>query len=95
MSDVRVLNKKHLRGPVADSVYIGRPSPWGNPFVVGKDGSRVEVIAKYEAWLMQQPNLIARLDRLKGKHLICWCAPERCHGDVLRRLANDPALRCE
>ena len=44
----RVLNKKHLRGAVANSVNIGRPSVWGNPFVIGKDGTRNEVIANYE-----------------------------------------------
>jgi hypothetical protein len=35
----------------AFNVYIGRPGKWGNPFVIGKDGTRAEVIAKYEAWL--------------------------------------------
>jgi len=28
-------------------VYIGRPSKWGNPFVIGKDGTRKEVVAQY------------------------------------------------
>lgn len=32
-------------------VYIGRPSKWGNPFVIGKDGTREEVIAKYAEWI--------------------------------------------
>lgn len=68
----KVLHKKELRGPVANSVYVGRPSIWGNPFVIGKDGTRDEVIAKYGSWLMQQPALLAKLARLAGKHLICW-----------------------
>jgi len=83
------LNKKQLHGPVVNSVYIGRPSVWGNPFVIGKDGSRDEVIAKYEAWVTRQPRLMARIDGLRNRHLICWCAPSGCHGDVLLRLAND------
>ena len=45
----RVLNKKHWRGSVANAVYIGRPSIWGNPFVIGKDGTRGEVVEKYAA----------------------------------------------
>ncbi len=90
-----VLNKKQLRGAVANAVYIGRPSLWGNPFVIGKDGTRAEVVAKYERWLLRQPRLMAQLDRLRGRHLVCWCAPLRCHGDVLLRLANGPGLRCE
>lgn len=69
-------------------VYIGRPSKWGNPFVLGKDGTRDVVIAKYEAWFKTQPRLIASLHELEGKVLGCWCAPKACHGDVLARLAD-------
>ena len=66
----KVLNKKTLRGPVPNSVYIGRPSIWGNPFPLGKDGNRADVIAKYESWLARQPHLLAQLDRLRGRHLV-------------------------
>lgn len=76
-------------------VYIGRPSIWGNPFVIGRDGSRAEVIAKYEAWLGKQPKLLAKLSELRGKVLGCWCSPEACHGDVLARLANAQKERAE
>jgi hypothetical protein len=69
-------------------VYIGRPSKWGNPFVIGKDGGRREVIHKYEVWLRQQPTLMSALPELKGQRLGCWCAPQFCHGHVLARLAN-------
>lgn len=71
-------------------VYIGRPSKWGNPFLIGKHGTREEVIAKYEVWLRTQPHLVAALPELRGKVLGCWCSPQRCHGDVLARLANQP-----
>lgn len=69
-------------------IYIGRPSKWGNPFVIGHDGTREEVIAKYEAWLNANPILMESLKDLRGKILGCWCAPKACHGDVLTRLAN-------
>jgi hypothetical protein len=39
-------------------VYIGRGSKWGNPFVIGKDGDRDEVIAKYREWIKTQPQLL-------------------------------------
>ena len=70
-------------------VYIGRPGPWGNPFVIGRDGTREEVIGKYEKWLTGNPELMARIasGELTGKVLGCWCAPEACHGDVLAQLA--------
>ncbi len=73
-------------------VYVGRPGPFGNPFVLGKDGNREEVIAKYRAFVNepQQFNFVQRLKReLRGKTLGCWCAPKACHGDVLLEIAND------
>lgn len=69
-------------------VYVGRPSIFGNPFEIGKDGTREEVIAKYKAWIVDQPELMAKLPELKGKILACWCAPRSCHADVLLELAN-------
>ena len=69
-------------------VWVARPSIWGNPFKAGKDGTREEVVARYEEWVQSQPHLVARLPELKGKNLGCWCAPKRCHADVLLRLAN-------
>ena len=72
----------------ATQLYIGRPSKWGNPFVIGRDGSRADVIAKYRAWIVAQPALLNALDELRGRDLICWCAPLACHGDVLIELAN-------
>lgn len=70
-------------------VYIGRPSEWGNPFVIGRDGDRTAVISKYEAWIKQQPHLMQRVKSLRGKTLGCWCRPHACHGDVLARLADE------
>ena len=70
-------------------VYIGRPTKWGNPFKVGEDGDREEVIDKYIAWLKTQKQLVADAKKeLKGKVLGCWCSPKLCHGDVLARIAN-------
>jgi hypothetical protein len=69
-------------------VYIGRPSKWGNPFEIGKDGDRETVIRKYREWVVTQPHLMAALPELSGKVLGCWCAPQACHGDVLVSLAN-------
>ncbi len=74
-------------------IYIGRPSKWGNPFEIGKDGDREEVIQKYCEWVMAQPDLMAALPELCGKVLGCWCAPKACHGDVLVSLANPPTQR--
>ena len=71
-------------------VYIGRPSKWGNPFEIGRDGNRAEVIQKYKEWITEGngKHLLADLHELKGQTLGCWCAPQACHGDILMELAN-------
>lgn len=69
-------------------IYIGRPSKWGNPFEIGKDGSREDVIQKYQDWILTQDHLLLSVPELKDKVLGCWCAPEACHGDILLKLLN-------
>lgn len=90
MRTPRVLNKNQTKITPEGAVYIGRPSKWGNPFVVGRDGSRDEVIEKYRDWLFTS-RLDLREDarrELHGKDLVCWCAPLPCHGDILLEIAN-------
>ena len=81
----RVLSK-HADHP--EAIYVGRPSVWGNPFRIGPDGTRDEVVALYAQWLDNQPGLLAQLGELRGRDLVCWCAPLPCHADVLLRRAN-------
>lgn len=69
---------------------IDRRTPWGNPFELPADGDRDTVIRNYEQhYLPYKPSLLDRLHELKGKALGCWCAPEPCHGDVLRNGADE------
>ena len=70
-------------------VYIGRPQKWGNPFSIGKDGTREDVIEKYEKWIRNTPRLLNDLSELKGKTLGCWCSPQPCHGDILIKLVKE------
>jgi len=71
-------------------VYIGRPGPYGNPFTIGKDGNREEVVEKYAEWVLTQPELLATIrTELCGKVLGCFCAPKLCHGDIIVELANE------
>ncbi|MEO9537250.1 MAG: DUF4326 domain-containing protein [Parasphingorhabdus sp.] len=74
----KVHNKRAGTAP-RDAVYIGRGSPWGNPFVIGKDGTRDEVCDKFERETL--PTL--DIEPLRGKHLVCYCKPARCHGDAI------------
>lgn len=83
-----VLNK-HKHGIPAGAVYIGRGSKWGNPFVIGKDGDRDQVCDKHAQYLWKQIQTkqltLQELVALKGKDLVCFCAPQRCHGHTLER----------
>lgn len=73
-----------------NAVYIGRGSAWGNPYVIGKDGNREEVIAKFKKYavimLSENPNW---LYKLKNKDLMCFCKPLACHGDVLLEMIGE------
>ena len=86
---MKVLNK-HKDIIPAKAVYIGRGSPWGNPFIIGKNGNRVEVIARFRAYaekrLAQEPEWLKPLERYEG--LVCYCAPLGCHGNVIVSLLN-------
>ena len=68
-------------------VRADRFSDWGNPFEMGKDGSRDEVCNNYEYhFLPYKPGLLNKVSSLKGKALGCWCAPEKCHCDSLVKI---------
>jgi hypothetical protein len=93
----RVLNHKHDCRP-RGAAYIGRQvrryslpcSKWANPFRLRGNASREDredLIRKYERHLVDS-GLINDVRELRGKDLVCWCAPLPCHGDVLLRLAN-------
>jgi hypothetical protein len=102
MSRCRVVNIRSLPHNRAewppDHVYVGRPSPWGNANVLQNPFSaeeRADVIARYEVWVRTSTEVRARwvrehIKNLRGKTLVCYCAPKPCHGDVLARLAEAP-----
>ena len=81
-------------------VYIGRFSPaksleqsvWANPFRIGPDGSRDQVIALYAQYIQNNPEQMARIPELRGKGLGCWCKPKACHEDILTRLTDGLSL---
>ena len=89
---MRIWNKRTDRNIPKTAVYVGRPTPWGNPFAIGRDGDRKTVIAKYRRWLWKRMQ-DGRIDRdrladLAGKDLVCHCAPGPCHAQVLARAAK-------
>lgn len=93
--DITVLNKRQALSeplPGTTRVYVGRPSPLGNPYAIGRDGDRSDVVAKYRRWLhdnLESPEVKRALNGLlhdarQGPlELVCWCAPLACHADVI------------
>jgi len=95
----KVWNMRDPNKP-ADALYVGRGlgSKYGNPYthLIGKSAakfqvkSREEAVNAYEDYLKSNPELLAAAKReLRGKDLICWCAPQFCHADILLRIANE------
>lgn len=92
--ETRVVDRRRDRY----DAYVGRPSKWGNPYVVGRDGARGECVQRFQEWLQLRPELIAAAKReLRGKVLGCYCAPQGgvgpddplvCHGQILARAAR-------
>jgi hypothetical protein len=76
----------HVREMVF-TVYIGRPSVFGNPFVVGVHGNREECIRKFERYAWKTPRVLDAIRRLKKKSILgCHCSPKACHGDTIVRI---------
>jgi hypothetical protein len=83
MAEPRVWNKHDPKTPEG-SVYVGRGSPWGNPFRIDKHNNREFVIERFRCEVL--PTL--DLAQLRGKDLVCFCAPRACHADLLLLAAN-------
>ena len=95
----RVLNKRTmtLADRAQPSVYVGRPTKWGNPYShlwsaypgTIHVNSRAEAVDLYRKWIFSHPELLeAARKELRGKNLTCWCAPHQCHADILLVIAN-------
>ena len=82
-----VLNR-HTDEVPRDAVDIMRPNRLGNPFVIGRDGDRDEVLRKYGEWFWSQVGdtlTVEYLAALDGLDLVCCCKPKACHGDIVER----------
>ena len=90
-----VLSLQSLSLKSGTFMRVDRGSEWGNPFIMKNktDHERnlvCDLYEQYAIWrLTIDPQLLVPL---RGKNLACWCAPRRCHGDTLLRLANKETL---
>lgn len=80
-----------------NTIYVGRPSRWSNPFRVGGHDPDPHTIARMDArtavdyfgWAYATFQIPEWLGALRGKNLACWCPLDQpCHADVLLELAN-------
>ena len=74
-----------------NTVYVGRPTKWGNPF---PHADRYINLDAFALWLANtvagQKLAIAARRELRGKNLACWCPlGQPCHADELLRIANE------
>ena len=97
----KVLNKRTNIIP-KDTIYVGRPSKWGNPMTITElkrlfpNDTSLELQEKAVSWFREYittpfgrpAELMAQISELKGKDLVCWCAPLPCHAGILLELAN-------
>ena len=82
----------HVREGV-HTIYVGRPGPWGNPYRIGRDGTREEVIERFRGHARRAIASGAMvLAPLAGQALGCSCAPAACHGHVLVELVEESGL---
>lgn len=100
------IQRKRIKGwrMPKNTIYVGRPTQWGNPFdwklyqEANDNPAKAKEHAKndYLLWLENDTNTDPRrakilndLHTLRGKNLACWCKPnESCHADVLLDMAN-------
>ena len=79
----------------ANNIYIGRrrkelkASKWKNPYPIDLLNNREKVLKLFEKYIKRKKNLVYSVGELKGKRLGCWCAPKRCHAELLHRLAGN------
>ena len=87
-----VVNKD--RGDYYD-IYVGRGTPWGNPFPVGPNEGqyeRDEAISRFkeyfESEILGDESKRRGLLGMRGMRIGCHCKPFACHGDVIASYLN-------
>ena len=83
---MKCFNIKDVRD-VKNYQYVGRNTIFGNPFVIGVNGNRDEVIKKYYNYALNTPKLLMAISQI-DKDIVCHCKPKKCHGDVIIDIYN-------
>ncbi|MAH44255.1 hypothetical protein CMI37_00390 [Candidatus Pacearchaeota archaeon] len=96
---MKLIQRKRTKGwkKPKDSIYVGRGTKWGNPFIVSTTVTAKEAVRRYESYLKRSIQMGGLdLKELQNKSLLCWCGawkpgePEiDCHGVILLKMANE------
>ena len=93
---IQVVNIKHhgkddykllKDGVLVHYVYCGRPSKYGNPFVLKSEADRAKVINKFAVNTLPDLNLSELIECAKAGDLLlgCYCSPKPCHCDKIKQ----------
>jgi len=102
---VTVVNK-HTHVPTSHDIYCGRGSALGNPHAITATVTRDRACAMFAGHLTEMlskkdKRIVSALDAIANTsldgqpvNLVCFCAPQQCHGDYIKKLV-DKAVRDE
>ena len=91
MNQITIVNlRNRSTWTAAPVIRIDRTTILGNPYHIGKHGTREEVVLLYRKNLLklyrtdpQIRHVIDLIRKFPKVQLACWCAPALCHGDAI------------
>lgn len=94
MKNPKRIQRKRTKGwrMPPNTVYVGRPTRWGNPFQITPETNREEAVELYSRFISSLEKIWIRKD-LRGKNLACFCPLNvACHADILLKIANEKTI---
>lgn len=100
---IRIKNLRNEKPSEAWQVRVDRSSILGNPFYMATEAQRDSVCERYAVYFEAQiksnlafRNEMRRLFKIYrdcGRlELFCWCAPKRCHAEVIKDFLENAML---
>lgn len=108
------LQRRRTKGwtaPAGNYTFVGRGTPWGNPF---KAADSSLAVAAFRAWVnrervvlpkgmtcagacavVDRERLLRTLPELRGRDLMCWCPPDQPCHADVLIEMANAPLRCE
>ena len=80
-----------------NTVYVGRPTTYSNPYPVNAHRTASEAVGLFKTFILRLwcgcHWMPAVRRELRGKNLACWCPLDQpCHADILLEIANGDSL---